>query len=69
MVDRGELDIYYVLWCDEAIFKLNGSINQRNCVYWESENLKDTIVNHVNLERVNVWRAISPKGIVGQLLF
>ncbi|CAI6366393.1 unnamed protein product [Macrosiphum euphorbiae] len=27
-----------VLWSDEAIFKLNGSINRHNCVYWAFEN-------------------------------
>ena len=64
MVGREQLDIECVLSSYEAIFKLNGGINQHNCVYWVFENLKDTIVNRVNLERVCVWQSISSEGIV-----
>ena len=42
-VDEGDLDIDCVLWSDEATFKLNGTINRHNCVYWSQENPMVTV--------------------------
>jgi len=27
-----------MVWFDETQFKLNGTVNQHNCVYWAPEN-------------------------------
>ena len=34
-----------VVWSDEAQFRLNGTVNRHNCVYWSSEN------PHIYLEK------------------
>jgi hypothetical protein len=33
------------VWSDEAQFKLNGTVNRHNCVYWSSENPQEKHVN------------------------
>ena len=54
-----------IVWSDEAIFKLNGSINRHNCTYWALQNLHVTMEHHLNLPGVTVWCGISALGIVG----
>lgn len=58
-----------VLWSDEAIFKLNGSVNRHNCVYWEEENPQVTIERELNLPGVVVWAGIWSGGLVGPYFF
>ena len=43
---------------EEATFKLNGSINNDNCIYWGTEHLH--VVDHnVNLPGITVWCGLS----------
>ena len=55
MVNEDEEFVMKVVWSDEARFKLNGTVNRHNCVYWAPENLDVHIGNAVNLPGVNVW--------------
>ena len=43
------------VWSDEAQFKLNGTVNRHNCVYWSSENPHIHLGKHVNLPGLTVW--------------
>jgi hypothetical protein len=42
-----------VIWSDEAQFKMNGTVNRHNRVYWAPVNPQ------VNLPGVNVWCGLS----------
>ncbi|GFQ76014.1 DUF4817 domain-containing protein [Trichonephila clavata] len=48
-----------IIWSDDAQFKLNGTVNRHNCVYWGEENPHITIEKAVNLPGVNVWCGLS----------
>jgi len=57
------------VWSDEAQFKLNGTANRHNCVYWAPENLHVRVGKAVNLPVVNVWCGLSPRGLIGPSFF
>jgi len=57
------------LWSDEASFKLNGTVNRHNCVYWSSENPHVTMEQTLNLPGVMVWCGVSVYGIIGPFFF
>ncbi|CAI6363867.1 unnamed protein product [Macrosiphum euphorbiae] len=57
-----------VLWSDEAIFKLNGSINRHNCVYWAFENPNLVLQQELNVPGIMVWAGICAHTIVGPYL-
>jgi len=42
----------HILWSDEATFKLNGTVNRHNCVYWCTDNPHVTIEEELNLPGV-----------------
>jgi hypothetical protein len=44
-----------VFWADEAIFKLNGTVNRHNCMYWSSENPNVHVDKAVYLPGLSVW--------------
>nr|CAI5830231.1 unnamed protein product [Callosobruchus analis] len=58
-----------IIWSDEAQFKLNGTVNRHNCVYWCEENPHVTIEKAVNLPGVNVWCGLSSRGLIGPFRF
>ena len=58
-----------IIWPDKATFKLNGHINRRNCVYWNLSDQHHVIEKDVNLPGLNVWCAISSRGIIGPYYF
>ncbi|GFR05072.1 DUF4817 domain-containing protein [Trichonephila clavata] len=58
-----------IIWSDEAQFKLNGTVNRHNCVYWGEENPNITIEKAVNLPGVNVWCGLSSRGLIGPFRF
>ena len=58
-----------VVWSDEPQFKLNGTVNRHNCVYWSSENPHIHLEKHVNLPGVTVWCGLSSRGLIGPFFF
>ncbi|KAJ4430139.1 hypothetical protein ANN_22349 [Periplaneta americana] len=58
-----------IVWSDEATFKLNGTINRHNCVYWTNENPHIFQEKGVNLPGVTVWCGLSSRGIIGTYFF
>nr|CAI5867087.1 unnamed protein product [Callosobruchus analis] len=58
-----------IIWSDEAQFKLNGTVDRHNCVYWCEENPHITIEKAVNLPGVNVWCGLSSRGLIGPFRF
>ena len=61
MVNEDEELVTNIVWSDEAQFKLNGTVNSHNCVYWAPENLHVHVGKAVNLPGVNVWCGLSAK--------
>jgi hypothetical protein len=57
-----------VVRSDEAQFKLSGTVNRHNCVYWTEDN-PSTVEKAVNLPGVNVWCGLSSKGLTGPFRF
>jgi len=49
MVNEAEEFVTKIVWSDEAQFKLNGTVNRHNCVYWAPENLHVHVDKAVNL--------------------
>jgi len=37
-----------VLWSDEALFRLNGTVNRHNCCFWSPTNPQMTLEKSVN---------------------
>nr|CAI5851003.1 unnamed protein product [Callosobruchus analis] len=58
-----------IIWSGEAQFKLNGTVNRHNCVYWCEENPHITIEKAVNLPGVNAWCGLSSRGLIGPFRF
>jgi len=69
MVNEDEEFVTKIVWSDEAQFKLNGTMNRRNCVYWAPENLHVHIGKAVNLPGVNVWCGLPARGLIGPFFF
>ena len=69
MVNEDEDFVTKIVWSDEAQFKLNGTVNRHNCVYWAPENLHIHVDKAVNLPGVNVWCGLSARGLIGPFFF
>jgi len=48
-VNEDEEFVTKIVWSDEAQFKLNGTVNRHNCVYWAPENLHVRVGKAINL--------------------
>ena len=48
MVQENKAFVEKVVWSDEAQFKLNGTFNRHNCVYWRANNPHVSVENTVN---------------------
>ena len=59
----------HVVWSDESIFKLNGTVNRHNSVYWASENPNLRYEAEMNAPGVCVWAGIWYGGIIGPFFF
>jgi hypothetical protein len=68
-VSEDALFLGMIVWTDEAKFKLNGTMNRHNCVYWCSENLNVHADKAVNLPRISVWCGVSSRGVAGPFFF
>jgi len=69
MVNEDEEFVMKIVWYDEAQFKLNGTVNRHNCVYWVPENLHVHVGKVVNLPGVNVWCGLSARRLIGPFFF
>jgi len=69
MIRENEEFVGKMVWSDEAQFKLNGTGNQQNCVYWAPENPHVHEEKEVNLPGLNVWCGLSLRGLNGPLFF
>ena len=58
-----------IVWSYEATFKVNGTINRHNCVYWANENPNNVEEKTVNLLGVAVWCSLSSRGLIGPYFF
>jgi hypothetical protein len=56
-------------WSDEVQFKLNGTVNRHNCVYWAPGNPHIHADKAVNLPGLNVWCGLSTRGLIGPFFF
>jgi hypothetical protein len=54
-----------IVWSDKAQFKLNGTVNLHNCVYWAPGNTHIHADKAVNLPGLNVWCGLSTRGLIG----
>ncbi|PSN47780.1 hypothetical protein C0J52_15223 [Blattella germanica] len=50
-------------------FKLNGTVNRYNCVYWAPENPHVYMDKALNLSGAHVWCGLSSRGLVGPFFF
>jgi hypothetical protein len=48
--------------------KLNGRVNEHNCVYWSSENPR-FVIEELHVPGVTVWAGICSKGVIGPYFF
>ena len=69
IVNEDEEFVPKIVWSDEAIFKLNGTVNRNNCVYWAPENLHVNVGKAVNLPVLNVWCGLSARVLIGPFFF
>lgn len=58
-----------ILWSDEAQFKLDGSVNRHNCVYYAYENPHLVQQTQLNQPGITVWAALSTMGVIGPYFF
>ncbi len=58
-----------IIWSDEATFKLNGSVNRHNCMYYDSKNPNIVLTEELNAPGVCVWAGISSYTIIGPYFF
>jgi len=69
MVREDEEFMRKMVWSDEAQFKLNGTVNQHNCVYWAPENPHVHVEKEVSLPGLKVWCGLSLRGLIGPFFF
>ena len=68
MVNEDEF-VTKIVWLDKAQFKINGTGNRHNCVYWAPKNFHVHVYKAVSLPGVNVWCGLSTRGLIGPFFF
>lgn len=58
-----------VLWSDESEFRLNGTVNRHNCVYWATSNPGATMPVPHTQQGVMVWCAMTSTKLIGPYFF
>jgi hypothetical protein len=53
-----------IVWSDEVTFKLNGTVNSHNCVYWATENPNIMEEQALNLPGTSVWFGLFSIGML-----
>jgi len=69
MVQEDEKFVGKMVWSDETQFKLNGTVNRHNCVYWAPENPHVHVEKEVNLPGLNICCGLSLRGLIGSFCF
>ena len=69
MVRNNEVFAEMIVWSDEAQFKLIGTVNCHNFVYWNAANPNIHVDKVMNLSGVNVWCGLSYRGLIGSFFF
>uniref|UniRef100_A0A0L8FTA5 Uncharacterized protein n=1 Tax=Octopus bimaculoides TaxID=37653 RepID=A0A0L8FTA5_OCTBM len=69
MVGKNEKFVKTIVWSDEAQFKLNGTVNLHNFVYWASGNLFLHVEKAVNLPGVDAGCGASAKVLIKPFFF
>ncbi|MGH0123464.1 UNVERIFIED_CONTAM: hypothetical protein FKN15_011979 [Acipenser sinensis] len=54
-----------VLWTDDALFTLSGSVNTRNCVIWLETNPHATFARPLHDVKVTVWGGFTVNFVIG----
>ena len=54
---------------DKAHFHLNSTVNKQNCHYWSPDNPHNIHQWPLHSDRVTVWCAVAPFGIIGPYFF
>ena len=58
-----------LLISDEAIFHLEGSVNEKNSSRWAKENPNWIVENSLKSPRVMVWTTLGSSGVLGPIFF
>ncbi|GFX76574.1 putative DD41D transposase [Trichonephila clavipes] len=58
-----------ILFSDEAHFWLNGYVNKQNCRIWSEANPQVYVETPLHPEKLTVWCALWPGGIIGPYFF
>lgn len=58
-----------IIMSDEAHFHLDGDVNRQNLRYWSSENPRLVHEKPLHSDRVTVWCATTPHGIIGPYFY
>lgn len=69
MFDDNRNLVKQLLFSDEATFHLSGCVNRHNCRIWGSENPHETFQYERDTPKVNVWCALSRRGVIGPYFF
>ena len=67
MIERSNLDpalIRKLIFSDECVFSLNGTVNKHNVHYWSRQNPHERHHNPGKTQTVTVWAAIGYSGII-----
>lgn len=56
-------------WSDECTFHVSGKVNKQNCRIWGNEMPHDRREVERDSPKVNVWCALSQRGIIGPFFF
>ncbi len=57
-----------ILWSDEAVFHIGGSVNRHNCHYWTGEDPRIISEKMQNRPKVTVWCGMTSDSIVGPFI-
>ena len=61
--------LHSITWSDEAVFKLDGSVNRHNSVYYSTENPHKIVEKGVNSPSLCVWAGLNVNGLIGPFFF
>ena len=60
---------YFIIWSDESTFRLDGTVNLHNAVYYATQNPNVTLEHHLHSPSVMVWAGMWSGGLIGPYFF